>query len=233
MLVPFGVPVAMLKGDATGRLGPSFMFVSLIGRRRLPRRGEPKRRCTAIAGHPGERCPDRVPGRDFRPPKYRLAGRSPGPIASGTGGLAGEAAARRSGDQFREFSRMLARPTPARHAAAHESGLLRFLRTSLTSTFRVSRRVGEREGKRSARCDRLPSRSRRCRARISILVAALARLPAELLPPRGYCPSGSPQIKSAHLTDRGPRERCAHKHRIQASQGNPLCVPKTPAVLIT
>jgi hypothetical protein len=71
---------------------------------------------------------------------------------------------------------MLAQPAPARHAGAPKSGLLRFLRTSLTSAFRVSRRVGEREGKRSARCERLPSRSRRCRARISILAAALVRL---------------------------------------------------------
>jgi hypothetical protein len=37
MLIPIGVPVAMLRDDATGRLGPSFMFLSLAGRRRLPR----------------------------------------------------------------------------------------------------------------------------------------------------------------------------------------------------
>src|SRR6516225_3406582 len=40
----------------------------------------------------------------------------------------------------------LFRPAPARHAGTQESGVLRFLRTSLTSSFRVSRRVGEREG---------------------------------------------------------------------------------------
>jgi hypothetical protein len=199
------------------------MFLSLIGMRRLPWPGRSKRRCTAIAAPAwanSGRCPSRVPGRlptrDFRPPKCTLACRLPGPIASEPAGLAGEGAARRCGDQPREFSRMHAQPAPAWLADDQRPGLLRFLRTSLTSTFRVSRRVGEREGERSARCDRLPSRSRRCRARISILAAALVRL----------LPSSCHQGGTAHLTFRrlkdlitGPwSERSALKHHIQASQ---------------
>jgi len=169
----------MLRDDATGRLGPSFMFLSLAGRRRLPRPAKQRRRCRAIAAPAlanSARCPDPAPDPDIRRPKHRLACRLPDQVASDTVGLAGDAAAPRSGGQIGEFSRMLAQPAPARHAGAPKSGLLRFLRTSLTSAFRVSRRVGEREGKRSARCERLPSRSRRCRARIWILAAALVRL---------------------------------------------------------
>jgi hypothetical protein len=73
---------------------------------------------------------------------------------------------------------------PAPHAGAQESGLLRFLRTSLTSTSRVSRRVGEREGKRSAKSDRLPSHSQPRRDRVLDFCGGTLSAPAELAPPR-------------------------------------------------
>jgi hypothetical protein len=81
-----------------------------------------------------------------------------------------------------------------RHARGRAQRLWRMLRTSLTSTFRVSRQVGERVGKRPPRSGRLPTRND-LRRDPSLCVAVPSAQPAPgRCHLRRYCPFSRRQV---------------------------------------
>jgi hypothetical protein len=142
-----------------------------------------------VVSHPG-----RGAHRDSRIPSRKPACRSPGPTANNTARSAGQAAARRSG--IRSHHRQVRRLT-ASSASGQRSGLLRVLRTSLTSTS-AYRGGPVSVGKRPLKCGRLPSRSRRCRVRSSCLAAPPTQPASGRCHQRGYCPFARSWVKTRH-----------------------------------
>jgi hypothetical protein len=81
-----------------------------------------------------------------------------------------------------------------KHARGRGQGLWRMSRTSLTSTFRVSRQVSERVGKRPPRSGRLPTRSDLCRdPSLSVVVLSAQPAPGQCHR-RWYCPFSRHQV---------------------------------------
>lgn len=209
LLVPIGVPAAELESPAAGRLGPSSTFRLLcqgvVARTaRLPDRQKAispsiciieRLGADSAAGaaaqpsisQPHTRWPLDGSGRQRqtrtgRPRRNMRASCPAGRLSLATATAAAGTARRRPAPKC---------PAPKYPAPKYLASLVNIAHLR----FRISRRAGEREGKRSASCDRLPPRSRRCRDPWSCHVVPPARTAPDWCHRRGYCPFSRHQVR--------------------------------------
>jgi hypothetical protein len=149
----------------------------------------------------GRRPPGQTPGppgsRSMAPPKGRPRYHR-SPSRTGACGSSDPAATDKQGEDGHDGQRGPrsghADCAWTKHARGRSQGLWRMSRTSLTSTFRASRQVGERVGKRPPRCGRLPTRSHLCRDSSLSVVVPSAQPALGRCHRRRYCPFSRRQV---------------------------------------
>ena len=149
-------------------------------------------------------------------PRRPRGDRSTDPRASDRGASAGRGArARRPTRRRDDHVKIQASPPPADNAGGRRPGVLRVLRTSLTSGSAYGGRPVS-VGKGSPKCGRLPSRSRRCRVRLPCVV--VPPIPVAGRPHRrGYCPFVRCSVK-ASIVGRSPERSRRCRRAICGSQ---------------